>query len=137
MDFTSKFKTKNEIKVTNVCAVFTVPHTQDMVSQLLSPSEPKNMSDMLVLGILSFMIILQFILPSSFRVPVCAVLFLFWRACYNVGIGWLLHMQSNHGTMMLWARKSRIFENPATGNNPHPELYKRIKWELETKIPHD
>lgn len=108
-----------------------------MVSQLLSPSEPKNMSDMLVLGILSFMIILQFILPSSFRVPVCAVLFLFWRACYNVGIGWLLHMQSNHGTMMLWARKSRIFENPATGNNPHPELYNRIKWELETKIPHD
>ncbi|KAK2759152.1 phosphatidylethanolamine N-methyltransferase [Arachnomyces sp. PD_36] len=117
--------------------VFTVPQTHDMVSQLLSPSEPKNMSDILVLAILALHIFLLYALPSFLRVPVFAATFLFWRACYNVGIGWLLHMQSNHGTMLLWARKSRIFENPATGKNPHPELYKRIKWELETKIPKD
>ncbi|KAK2877253.1 phosphatidylethanolamine N-methyltransferase [Arthroderma sp. PD_2] len=117
--------------------VFTVPHTRDMVSQLLSPSEPKNLSDILVLSIIGLHIILLYLLPSFFRIPVFAFLFLCWRAAYNIGIGWLLHMQSNHSTMVLWARKTKIFVNPSTGQNPHPKLYSFIKRELETKIPED
>ncbi|PGG95640.1 phosphatidylethanolamine N-methyltransferase [Polytolypa hystricis UAMH7299] len=117
--------------------IFTVPPTRDMVSQLLSPSEPKNLSDVIVLAILGSLITLLWYLPQSFRVPVFAVIFLFWRAAYNIGIGWLLHMQSNHRTMDLWARKSKIFVNPATGENPHPHLYSLLKRELETKIPED
>ncbi|OAL65675.1 hypothetical protein A7C99_2773 [Trichophyton rubrum] len=116
---------------------FTVPHTRDMVSQLLSPSEPKNLSDILVLSIIGLHIVLLYLLPSFLRIPVFAVLFLAWRAAYNIGIGWLLHMQSNHSTMVLWARQTKIFVNPATGDNPHPKLYSFIKRELETKIPED
>ncbi|KAK2742923.1 phosphatidylethanolamine N-methyltransferase [Myotisia sp. PD_48] len=117
--------------------VFTVPHTRDMVSQLLNPSEPKNLSDILVLSILGFHIGLLYVLPSSARIPLFAVAFLFWRAAYNVGIGCLLHLQSNHSTLVYWARKTKIFVNPSTGENPHPQLYRFIKRELETKIPQD
>ncbi|EEP75538.1 conserved hypothetical protein [Uncinocarpus reesii 1704] len=115
--------------------VFTVPHTRDMVSQLLSPSEPKNLSDILVLSILALHLLLLRALPTSFRIPVFAFIFLSWRAAYNIGIGWLLHMQSNHRTLVLWARKLQLFVDPSTGENRHPLLYRFIKRELETKIP--
>ncbi|KAF2829514.1 phosphatidylethanolamine N-methyltransferase [Ophiobolus disseminans] len=117
--------------------VFIVPQTHDMVSQLLSPSQPKNMSDLIVLAVLGSLIFTLYILPKSARIPTFAVIFLFWRAAYNAGIGWLLDGQSKHNRLVLWAKNSRIFENPETGNNPHPTLYKLIKSEMETKIPKD
>ncbi|RDW78627.1 phosphatidylethanolamine N-methyltransferase [Aspergillus mulundensis] len=117
--------------------VFTVPQTHDMVSQLLSPSEPKNLSDLAVLTILVAHIVLLWKLPSDAKIPVFAVIYLFWRSCYNAGIGWLLHNQSHHKTLVRWAEKSQIFVNPATGRNPYPQLYHLIKRELETKIPKD
>ncbi|KAA8648246.1 hypothetical protein EYZ11_006730 [Aspergillus tanneri] len=117
--------------------VFTVPQTHDMVSQLLSPSEPKNLSDMIVLAILGVHIILLRWLPEAARVPIFAMIYLFWRAAYNAGIGWLLHNQSNHNTLVRWAEKTKIFVDPTTGQNPHPGLYSLIKRELETKIPRD
>lgn len=117
--------------------VFTVPQTHDMVSQLLSPSEPKNLSDIAVLAILGFHILLLWQLPGSIKAPVFAAIYLFWRTSYNAGIGWLLHTQSNHRTLVRWADKSKIFENPASGKNPHPQLYRLLKRELETKIPRD
>ncbi|KAI9373660.1 phospholipid methyltransferase-domain-containing protein [Aspergillus egyptiacus] len=117
--------------------IFTVPQTHDMVSQLLSPSEPKNLSDLLVLTMLAAHIALMWNLPSGARVPVFAAIYLFWRASYNAGIGWLLHHQSNHKTLVRWAEKSKVFVNPSTGENPYPQLYSLIKRELETKIPKD
>ncbi|KAK2751452.1 phosphatidylethanolamine N-methyltransferase [Onygenales sp. PD_40] len=117
--------------------VFTVPPTRDMVSQLLSPSEPKNLSDIFVLAILGGHVSLLWCLPPSFRIPAFAIIFLFWRASYNIGIGWLLHMQSHGRTLVYWAKKSKILLNPTTGENPHPKLYSLLKWELETKIPED
>lgn len=101
-----------------------------MISQLLSG--PKNVSDIIVLAILALHILLLRILPSSFRIVAFAAIFLFWRASYNIGIGWLLHMQSHHRTLVIWARK---FLNHSTKNNTHPKLYRLIKQELETKIP--
>lgn len=108
-----------------------------MVSQLLSPSQPKNYSDISVLAILGLHFLLLYKLPSSWRVPVFAVIFLMWRGSYNAGIGYLLHIQSNHRRLVTWAKRSRIFVNPKTGDNPHPILYYLIKRELETKIPED
>ncbi|OJJ51184.1 hypothetical protein ASPZODRAFT_333962 [Penicilliopsis zonata CBS 506.65] len=108
-----------------------------MVSQLLSPSEPKNLSDIAVLAILGIHILLLWLLPQAARVPVAAVVYLFWRTGYNAGIGWLLHNQSHHKTLVRWAEKTKIFVNPATGKNPHSKLYAWIKQELETKIPED
>jgi phosphatidylethanolamine N-methyltransferase len=124
-------------RVDRILTVFTVPQTHDMVSQLLSPSEPKNLSDVVVLALLAAHIWLLWVLPAGAKIPVFAVVYLFWRAGYNAGIGWLLHNQSHHRTMIRWAEKTKIFVNPATGDNPHPILYNWIKREMETKIPHD
>jgi phosphatidylethanolamine N-methyltransferase len=108
-----------------------------MVSQLLSPSQPKNMSDLLVLATLGLHILVAYLLPSTLRIPVFAAVFLFWRAGYNVGIGYLLHIQSRHRRLVAWAKKSRVFIDPKTGSNPHPTIYKLLKREMETKIPKD
>ncbi|CAG8984048.1 hypothetical protein HYALB_00002989 [Hymenoscyphus albidus] len=117
--------------------IFTVPQTHDMVSQLLDPRQPKNLSDVVVLGVLALHILALYLLPSPLKRPVFAGIFLFWRGCYNVGIGWLLHIQSNHKRLISWAKKWSFFENPATGMNPRPWLYNLLKRELETKIPED
>ncbi|KAI9815362.1 MAG: phosphatidylethanolamine N-methyltransferase [Thelocarpon impressellum] len=117
--------------------VFTVPETHDMVSQLLSPNQPKNLSDLLVLAILALHIMALVFLPSSLRRPVFAIVFLFWRGCYNGGIGYLLRAQSNHRRLVKWAKKSKLLKDLSTGKNPHPRLYKIIKRELELKIPKD
>lgn len=108
-----------------------------MVSQLLSPSQPKNISDLVVLAVLGIHIAALFLLPAPLRIPVFAVAFLFWRACYNVGIGYLLHIQSRHWRLVAWAKRSKIFVDPKTGENPHPLLYRILKREMETKIPQD
>ncbi|EPE06109.1 phosphatidylethanolamine n-methyltransferase [Ophiostoma piceae UAMH 11346] len=117
--------------------VFTVPTTHDMVSQLLDPRQPKNLSDALVLAILALHILVAYLLPAHLKRPVCAIIFLFWRASYNIGIGSLLTVQSKYRLLVQWAKRWRLFENPETGNNPRPWLYRLLKWELEAKIPED
>jgi phosphatidylethanolamine N-methyltransferase len=106
-----------------------------MVSQLLSPSEPKNLSDIVVLLVLALHILLLWLLPPNARVPIFGFIFLSWRAGYNVGIGYLLQVQSHQKRLTRWAKKSKIFVDPTKGDNPHPQLYKFIKRELERKIP--
>ena len=108
-----------------------------MVSQLLSPSQPKNFSDVLLLAILGLHILALYILPPVLRKPAFAAIFLFWRCCYNVGIGYLLHIQSHHRRLVTWAKRLKLFVDPKTGENPRPLLYFFIKRELETKIPKD
>jgi len=108
-----------------------------MVSQLFDPTQPKNASDIAIVTILAYLFAVWYFLPTRIRIPVFAVIFLFWRTCYNAGIGWLLHNQSHHKRLVNWARKSRIFENPDTGRNPYPFLYKFMRQEMEAKIPKD
>ena len=117
--------------------MFVVPETHDMVSQLFSPSQPKNLSDLLVVFILVLHIITVYLLPPSLRIPMIGVTFLFWRACYNAGIGYLLHLQSDDRRLVSWAKRWRLFVDPKTSDNPHPWLYTLIKREMETKIPED
>ncbi|KAF2772875.1 phosphatidylethanolamine N-methyltransferase [Teratosphaeria nubilosa] len=117
--------------------VFTVPHTEDMVSQLFDPTQPKNASDLAIVTVLLSLCGLCYVLPSSIRIPVFAVIFLAWRTCYNFGIGWLLHNQSHHKRLTIWAKKTGILEKPETGKNPHPQLYNFLKQEMEAKIPKD
>lgn len=107
------------------------------MSQLLDPRQPKNVSDIIIVGVLASECVLWYFLPQSWRIPIFAVIFIFWRLCYNAGIGWLLHNQSHHKRLLAWAKQTKIFENPASGNQPHPQLYKILKRELETKIPKD
>jgi len=108
-----------------------------MVSQLLDPRQPKNLSDIIVLAILALHILTAYLLPGSLKRPVFAILFIFWRASYNVGIGILLNVQSNHMSLVTWAKNWKLFEHPSTGKNPRPWLYGVLKRELEAKIPDD
>lgn len=108
-----------------------------MVSQLLSPTQPKNVSDIIILTVLCWHLALLYVLPRWLSIPFFAVVYLFWRAGYNAGIGWLLHVQSHHKQLVAWAKKSKIFEDPSKGQNPYPELYKQLKREMETKIAKD
>ncbi|KAG5989492.1 phosphatidylethanolamine N-methyltransferase [Claviceps spartinae] len=117
--------------------VFVVPTTHDMVSQLLDPRQPKNFSDAIVLAILACMIVTAYTLPSGWKRPIFALTFLFWRGCYNIGIGVLLHVQSHHRRLITWAKRSKLFEDPKKGHNPRPWLYNLLKRELEAKIPED
>ncbi|KAI9736388.1 MAG: phosphatidylethanolamine N-methyltransferase [Claussenomyces sp. TS43310] len=117
--------------------VFTVPITHDMVSQLLDPRQPKNLADIFVLIVLGLHILLLYALPGNIARPVFAIVYLFWRGCYNIGIGYLLQIQSHHRRLVTWAKRFCLFEDPATGKNPRPWLYKLLKHELETKIPKD
>ncbi|POS76157.1 phosphatidylethanolamine N-methyltransferase [Diaporthe helianthi] len=117
--------------------VFIVPTTHDMVSQLLDPRQPKNLSDAVVLVILALHILLAYRLPLELKKPVMAAIFIFWRAAYNLGIGLLLRKQSNGKLMVTWAKRWRLFVNPSTGEQPRPWLYRLLKKELEAKIPED
>jgi phosphatidylethanolamine N-methyltransferase len=103
----------------------------------MDPRQPKNLSDAVVLAILGLHILTLYLLPEILKQPVFAILFLFWRGCYNVGIGYLLHIQSHHRRLVAWAKRWNLFANPSTGKNPRPWLYMLIKRELETKIPED
>ncbi|KAK7927999.1 Phosphatidylethanolamine [Apiospora marii] len=80
---------------------------------------------------------LLYFLPASVKQSVFAVIFLVWRASYNLGIGLLLRAQSNDKKLIVWAQKWKLFVNPATGENPRPWLYRLLKKELEAKIPED
>lgn len=92
--------------------VFVVPETHDMVSQLLSPSEPKNMSDLMILTVLGTMVSLLWLLPNAIQVPLFGTFFVFWRLAYNIGIGWLLQKQSKQNTLVRWAKKTKLFGKP-------------------------
>lgn len=95
------------------------------------------MSDALVLFILALHILAAYLLPSYLKQPVFAAVFLFWRASYNIGIGYLLRVQSNYTLLVTWAKKWKLFEKPSSGRNPRPWLYGVLKRELEAKIPED
>jgi phosphatidylethanolamine N-methyltransferase len=108
-----------------------------MVSQLLDPRQPKNLSDAIVIAILGLHVLTLYMLPGFLKQPIFAIIFLFWRGCYNVGIGYLLHIQSHHRRLIAWAKRWNLFVNSNTGKNQRPWLYKLMKRELETKIPED
>lgn len=105
-----------------------------MVSQLFSPSQPKNLSDIVIVLVLALHIGLVSLVPKHVRPSVAAVLFLFWRGCYNLGLGYLLQLQSQNRTLVSFAKQSGIFNPLESGQNPHPSLYRVLKREMETKI---
>ena len=105
-----------------------------MVSQLFDPGQPKNASDVAIIIVLACMCLFYNALWPRWRVPTFAVMFLFWRTCYNAGIGWLLHNQSHHKRLVGWAKKYRIFDKTA---DRQTYLYGFLKREMEAKIPAD
>lgn len=114
---------------------FVVPKTHDMVSQLLDPRQPKNMSDGLVLLIIGLHIAAAWLLPSRFRRTVLAATFVIWRTAYNLGIGQLLRYQSNYRSLVVWARRLGLFAD--TNLSSWPRLSRLLRRELEAKLSRD
>ncbi|CAJ2512786.1 Uu.00g009050.m01.CDS01 [Anthostomella pinea] len=130
-------KTRKTFGRTPDGTVFVVPTTGDRITQMLNPREPKSLGDIFVLTVLAAHILALYLLPASLKRPVFAVIYLIWRATYNVGIGILLRLQSNDNKLVAWAQKWKLFEHPSTGKNPRPWLYNLLKREAETEIKED
>lgn len=107
-----------------------------MVSQLLDPRQPHTLSDGIVIAVNVLLIFVMYMLPSFAKQTVFAVIFLFWRGCYNIGIGWLLYKQSESRLLTSVAEKSHVFEDPSIPTS-RPWLHDLVKTELEKKIPED
>lgn len=90
--------------------VFVVPETHDMVRNLLDPRLKKSIAEVTTVAVLISYILLWMALPQSWRIPVFLLMFAFWRAAYNGGIGWLLQQQSHHKQLTVWAKEYRVFE---------------------------
>ena len=107
------------------------------MSQLFDPTQPKCLLDIAVVALLAYQGVMFWLLPQKWRIPYFACSFIFWRLGYNAGIGWLLHNQSHHKRLVAWAKKTKIFNNPANGDQPRPALWRFLKTELEKQIPRD
>ena len=77
-----------------LCLVFKVPTTHDVLSALFHPSYPKSHFDLLNLALLGLQILLFFYLPRTVSRPFFFCYFVFWRAAYDAGLGWVLTKQS-------------------------------------------
>lgn len=74
--------------------VFKVPTTHDVLTALFHPSYPKSHFDLLNLALLGLQILLYLCLPRSVSKLFFFCYFIFWRAAYDAGLGWVLTKQS-------------------------------------------
>ncbi|KAH7882066.1 phospholipid methyltransferase-domain-containing protein [Phlebopus sp. FC_14] len=74
--------------------VFRVPTTHDVLTALFHPSYPKSHLDILNLSLLGLQLLLFYVLPRSVSKPFFFFYFIFWRAAYDAGLGWVLTKQS-------------------------------------------
>ncbi|KAG0005344.1 phosphatidylethanolamine N-methyltransferase [Entomortierella chlamydospora] len=112
--------------------IFRVPATKDMVSELFDMSKKKSAFDLITLAVMGFQIFLFFTLPTAWKRWLFLFLFLFWRAGYNAGLGYLLKLQSERRALVAWAREKGIFDK--TRGNP---WYEWLKVELSCKMEAD
>lgn len=75
-------------------SVFRVPTTHDVLTALFHPSYPKSHIDLVNLGLLGLQIALFCWLPRSVSKVFFLLYFAFWRAAYDLGLGWVLTKQS-------------------------------------------
>ncbi|KAF9646144.1 hypothetical protein BDM02DRAFT_3181049 [Thelephora ganbajun] len=74
--------------------VFKVPTTHDVLTALFHPSYPKSHFDLLNLSLLGLQIFLFLYLPTRISKRFFFCYFVFWRAAYDAGLGWVLTKQS-------------------------------------------
>lgn len=92
---------------------FEVPTTNDMVTALLNPLEPKSVFDLVTLGCMCLPVLVWLCFPSTMARYILLGFYLFWRLSYNVGLGVLLKYQSDTGGLVEWCRHRRLFDTSA------------------------
>ncbi|GME73331.1 unnamed protein product [[Candida] boidinii] len=94
-----KDESKYSIGKTDSNELFKVPVTNDMVQQLFDPNLKKSYFDYLIVLSLLSNCLIYYILPENYRIITFIALYLFWRLCYNAGIGVLLYYQSKYQSL--------------------------------------
>ncbi|CAO3574883.1 unnamed protein product [Mortierella alpina] len=112
--------------------IFRVPLTKDMITEIFDMSKKKSAFDMITLAVMGFQILLFFVLPTTVKRWLFLFLFLFWRAGYNAGLGYLLKLQSERRGLVAWAREKGIFDRTRGG-----PWYEWLKTELSCKMGSD
>ncbi|KAG0003874.1 phosphatidylethanolamine N-methyltransferase [Modicella reniformis] len=112
--------------------IFCVPATKDMLSEVFDMSKKKSAFDIITLAVMGIQIFLFFALPTHVKRWLFLVLFLFWRAGYNAGLGYLLKLQSERRVLVAWAREKGIFDKKRGG-----AWYDWLKQELSCKMNSD
>ncbi|KAG0369449.1 phosphatidylethanolamine N-methyltransferase [Mortierella sp. AD032] len=112
--------------------IFRVPVTKDMVTEIFDMSKRKSAFDIVTLVVMAVQVLLFLTLPTTVKKWLFLVLFIFWRAGYNAGLGYLLKMQSNRRGLVAMAREKGIFDK--TRGSP---WYDWLKEELTCKMESD
>ncbi|KAF9432528.1 phosphatidylethanolamine N-methyltransferase [Entomortierella beljakovae] len=112
--------------------IFRVPFTKDMVSELFDMSKKKSAFDVITLAVMGIQVFLFLTLPTRWKRWLFLILFVFWRAGYNAGLGYLLKIQSDRRALVAWARGKGIFDKTKGG-----PWYERLKVELSSKMDAD
>lgn len=106
--------------------------TKDMLSEIFDMSKKKSAFDIMTLAVMAFQIFLFFTLPTSVKRWLFLVLFVFWRAGYNAGLGYLLKLQSERRGLVAWAKEKGIFDKKRGG-----AWYDWLNQELSCKMDAD
>ncbi|KAF9585045.1 phosphatidylethanolamine N-methyltransferase [Lunasporangiospora selenospora] len=112
--------------------IFRVPLTKDMLTEIFDMSKKKSAFDIITLAVMGIQILMFFTLPTSVKRWLFLVLFMFWRAGYNAGLGYLLKLQSERRGLVAWAKEKGIFDK--SRGSP---WYDWLKTELSCKMGKD
>lgn len=116
----------------NICQVFRVPTTQDVLTSLFHPLHPKSHLDLVNLALLGGQILLFLALPRTVGRALFLIYFAFWRLAYDVGLGWVLTKQSKRRWIVREV-KARGWLDPKR----RPAVYEWIRNELRNKMGKD
>ncbi|KAG0332939.1 phosphatidylethanolamine N-methyltransferase [Podila humilis] len=112
--------------------IFRVPQTKDMLTEIFDMTKKKSAFDIMTLAVMGVQIFLFFTLPTNVKRFLFLILFVFWRAGYNAGLGYLLKLQSERRGLVAWAKDKGIFDKHS--GNP---WYEWLKVELSCKMDAD
>lgn len=109
---------------------FVVPETHDMVKTLFDPTVRKSIFETGIIFLLvANSLVFYFVLDSASRTRIFVAMYIFWRLCYNFGIGYLLNQQSNRFRLVEWSKKLNLFSKANTNF-----LAQLVQTEVQTQM---
>lgn len=92
---------------------FAVPETHDMVQTLFDPTVRKLICEgLIVVALVANSLVFWAVRDSTTRIHIFVGMYVFWRLCYNFGIGYLLNQQSNRFRLVQWSKNLKLFAKP-------------------------